>query len=1157
MASVNYITPITNRTQADVDYAKTHQNDLVNKNKGAWNYTDLNRICNNLKYAAEYMYEQGFLLTPYSLQMKLDWKETDIVTYEILNTMIVQVMNDLKTYSRPDLQWYPVISITNMDYSLANWLERNIHALATQVPIPPDKYKLTVKKGTGSGEYEANTVVEIQADPAEEGYIFSHWSGNHLENIEKPNAAITKYKMPYSDIILEANYTSAIPHTLTVETYTKTYSTDLSMGAIHFIEADPAPQGKVFHHWEVEPNTHVDNLYEPAASTHFTMPNEAVKLTAVYITKGEKQLKVINGNGSGYYEYDTYAAISSSKPANTVFTKWTGDTQYLTSPATQEYNSVKIPDVNVITVRANWALIPATNIKLTVVNGTIASTGKTEGTFTQGDRVAIIANPTPEGQVFSTWTGTGDGTISNANLTNAIVTIGASDITAVATYRTLEYHTLKVITHSGTTTTIKEAYEYFSVNADPAPDGQTFDKWTGDTNTFNQYAWQGFDINEPQTGTYMGESDRTITANYRPINTHTLTVKQLSGDVTYEKEEFTKISITAEDAPAGQRFVRWNKSGEGEISSKTEQSITFTFGNGDTTLTPIYVNVWTITVVDGTIDGKATALLDEGETYTIRARNLAIYEGFNGWTQNGPGTINNIATPSSKFVVGNGDTILTANIIEYPDKTLTVYWRHPDTEVDTLISQKTYTYGTKIENIEAAIAPNKSTFSSWLGDVNLLSPSALASTVTINSLTADTTIVATYYYPEAPEYYTLTVYDGYPESGEYETGSQITIRAREPNEGWEFAEWYGDIQYLVNPDITLEENSVIMPKQAITLRAKFNMIGDLPLYRVSVTEGIAKGTYYTGEEPEEGEEDERIRHDEEGVYIDVPVGTEVTLTANPDTVGYTFDRWEGNFDQAGVDDIIKTNNPTVFTMVRADVNVEMKRRKLKTCSVYTTDADGPGADVPAEGNKYPIKGNLQDTEDYHYDFEYWTCVDADDNDCISAIRDPDLEETEITLTDKDLWIRAVYTISYRLTVIKGQDSGDGYYRENETVESIYADAPEPESRTQFDHWDDPMGIVKNIYDKTPTIIMKDTVAVITAVFTSIDATGNSVVITGDDIHDELITRTDSYLINGVYTIGAIVFDKDGCAGVITKVDPDGTDDTDDFQVEKLFYGGNV
>ena len=102
----------------------------------------------------------------------------------------------------------------------------------------------------------------------------------------------------------------------------------------------------------------------------------------------------------------------------------------------------------------------------------------------------------------------------------------------------------------------------------------------------------------------------------------------------------------------------------------------------------------------------------------------------------------------------------------------------------------------------------------------------------------------------------------------------------------------------------------------------------------------------------------------------------------------------------------------------------------------------------------------------------------------------------------------------------------------------------------------PMGIVKNIYDKTPTLIMKNTVATITAVFTSIDAAGNSVIVTGDDIHDELITRSDSYLINGVYQVGALVFDKDGCLGVLTKVDPDDNDNTDDYQVEKLYYGGN-
>ena len=59
------------------------------------------------------------------------------------------------------------------------------------------------------------------------------------------------------------------------------------------------------------------------------------------------------------------------------------------------------------------------------------------------------------------------------------------------------------------------------------------------------------------------------------------------------------------------------------------------------------------------------------------------------------------------------------------------------------------------------------------------------------------------------------------------------------------------------------------------------------------------------------------------------VGTEVTLTADPDTVGYVFDYWDGNFEAAGVTDIVKTNNPTVFTMVEADINVQMRRREQK------------------------------------------------------------------------------------------------------------------------------------------------------------------------------------------------------------------------------------
>lgn len=1146
MATTSYITPITDRKREDVDYARIHQNDLVNKNKGAWNYTDANRVCNNLKYAAEYMYDQGFLSSPYSMQIKTDWTESDVMTYEQLNTMIVDNMNNLKTYSRPDLKWHYIASIANMDYNVANWLEQNIHQLATQLPIPPDTYTLTINNGTGSGEYEARTVVNITANTPPEGQIFSHWSGDHLENIGNATASITTYTMPLQDITLTANYTSAVPHTLTVITYTNTTTSNLSMGQISHIEADPAPQGKVFHHWDINPSQYDENLYEPAATTTFTMPNEAVTLTAVYITKGEKQLVVQNGRGSGYYEYDSYAAVSSSKPANATFTTWSGDTQYLTGPVTQEYNSVKIPDVNRITIRANWTTPPATNILLTVVNGHISSTGETSGRFTEGDRVSIVADAAPSGKVFSGWTKSGGGSVANSGSSTTTVTIGTSATTVTANYRTLSYHTLTVITNSGTTTSTKEQYEAFSVNANPAPSGYTFDRWTGDTSSYNG---RTFSTTSASTGTYMGTSDRTITANYRQINTHTLTVHQPSGDVTYTQAEFATISVTAEAASSGKQFTGWSKSGSGSISSSTAATTVYTFGNGDGELTPNYVNVWTVSVTGGTIDGSASKVLRQGSSYSLRCRSLAVYERFDGWTKTGPGAISNTASTSTNFTVGEGDTAITANISQYPDKTLTVYRRDPDTNIDTLVSQQTYTYGSRIV-LEAPVAPNQTTFSAWLGDVNLLSPSALASSITINNLTADTTIIATYYYPEDPEYYTLTVYDGYPESRSVAVGSQVEVRAKTPSDGWEFYKWYGDIQYLVNPDLTLNENAIIMPAQAITLYAKFKVIGELPLFRISVANGTASGSYVTGE----GTQYETT-HNESGVYIDVPPETEVTLTADPDVTGWVFDRWEGNFVSAGVDDIDVTVNPTVFTSVENDLNITMVRRELDKYTVYTTNASGPTGRVYP--GTYSIAGNLVDTEDIHYTFTGWTCVDANNNNCISAIADPTSTglSTSITVTNKDLWATANYTANYKLTVVSGQDTGDHYYYEDEIVNTVYANTAS--TGMQFDHWEDPVGIITtNIYDPTPTIKMKDSVATLTAVYTSTDASGNSVVITGNDLHAGTIYRSRTTLINGLYAVGTITFDADGCIGTITQVNPDNNDNTDDFSVNKLFYGGN-
>ena len=62
--------------------------------------------------------------------------------------------------------------------------------------------------------------------------------------------------------------------------------------------------------------------------------------------------------------------------------------------------------------------------------------------------------------------------------------------------------------------------------------------------------------------------------------------------------------------------------------------------------------------------------------------------------------------------------------------------------------------------------------------------------------------------------------------------------------------------------------------------------------------------------------------------------------------------------------------------------------------------------------------------------------------------------------------------------------------------------------------------------------------------------------TGADLEGGIITRGETSLISGIFGIGTLVFDPDGCMGVITETNATMGDNTDNYRVEKLFYGGN-
>lgn len=95
----------------------------------------------------------------------------------------------------------------------------NIRAVykESSIPAPTLKFDLIVKNGTGSGTYEENEVVSIQADAAPAGEEFDRWmitSGTAvLDNYRSPNTTIT---IKDSNVVIEALYKKIVPvHTHT------------------------------------------------------------------------------------------------------------------------------------------------------------------------------------------------------------------------------------------------------------------------------------------------------------------------------------------------------------------------------------------------------------------------------------------------------------------------------------------------------------------------------------------------------------------------------------------------------------------------------------------------------------------------------------------------------------------------------------------------------------------------------------------------------------------------------------------------------------------------------------------------------------------------------------------------------------------------------
>ena len=200
-----------------------------------------------------------------------------------------------------------------------------------------------------------------------------------------------------------------------------------------------------------------------------------------------------------------------------------------------------------------------------------------------GDVITVTANPAPTGKVFDTWVITGlDATGMDLTKTEIAFNMPANAVEIKATYSNVINYEIVVV--GGTTDkSSAKAGETITITANPAPEGQVFDKWTCETAGVTIE----FESATSSTTTFeMPARKIEIKAHFRNIDAAPsveIKVEGGTGGGAYKVGD--SVTITANDPADGKVFKGW-KDESGKIVS-TEKSYKFTVSEGKT-LTAVY-----------------------------------------------------------------------------------------------------------------------------------------------------------------------------------------------------------------------------------------------------------------------------------------------------------------------------------------------------------------------------------------------------------------------------------------------------------------------------------------------------------------------------------------------------------------------------------------
>ncbi len=493
-----------------------------------------------------------------------------------------------------------------------------------------------------------------------------------------------------------------------------------------------------------------------------------------------------------------------------------------------------------------------------------------------------------------------------------------------------------------------QAGAQITVNADPAPAGQTFSAWTGDTANLA-------DANAASTTLTMPASAVSISATYANTPLGSCTP---SGH-TAQQSAFDQTYTGAPDASGGDVSLWGAGSGMGGFDDYN------TYG-----------------------DYVMYAGLDFGNGASSMELNIANGNNYNQtlelWIDGLPGQgqkIGELSVPPTggwgTYVTytGNVDVCSVHDLYLIP---VTTHWEalgnlmwfrfipgttNPQNHTLTVNSGSgdgSYPSGTSV-NISADAAPAGQQFAQWTGDTGGIADIYSTST-TLTMPAAATTVTATY--EDVPVgQYNLTVHSGSGD-GSYVEGANVAISADAAPAGQQFAQWTGDTGGIA--DVNAANTTLTMPAAATTVTATYENV-PVGQYSLTVNNGIGGGSYAAGQT--------------------------VAINANMPPAGQAFDQWTG--------DVAYAANPNA-----ANTTVTMPASNISLTASYVqaqynlTVNNGTGDGSYAQGAVVSITADAAPTGQH---FKAWT---GD----IGGIADVNAASTTLTMPASTTSIMATYEL---------------------------------------------------------------------------------------------------------------------------------------------------